>query len=392
MRWLICFVLVVALNPVVRAETPSGDGPRWVVQLKNYGWSAPETESNKAFFKDFTLSKLQAVDIRTRVAFTSEAHAVVFHTQQAGNDWQTSSRHLEAFFVDTANGRLLGKKEWRTSIRGSESDGIDSESRLIPLQNSIAVIANRTIMLYDERWQMLKERNLEASAAGDLWSVQSVANGQELFVRHQSSADQQTNYFWLDSASLSDGSRMSGVTGKQFSVPVTPGENFVLTYSDFLRPGVTTGIVKLSPDGSASTICSEQLCREDHVVAYASPFLVVSGRRGVGVVDMDHGLRWSKQIPPTSNPNEFQFGSVRISMSGNTCAVRVTSMRNASFDGMRLGKVPRVYVYDTESGKLLATFQIKRKSGDFDFALSPTGRQLIIFDGAGVSLYAVPRA
>jgi hypothetical protein len=393
MRCLICWVLVLALNPVMRSETPIGDSPRWAKQLKIYGWSVPKPESNGAFFKDFTLSKLQAVDTGTRVAFISEARAVVFHTQQVGQDWRTASRQLQALFVSTDDGSLLTKKEWSTSIRGSENDGIDSEGRLIALnQDAVAVIANQTIILYDQRLQMVKERRLEPSAVGDLWSVQSVANGQKLFVRHQSSADQRTAYSWLDSASLSEVSTMSGPNGKQLSVPVTPGENFVLTSSKFLRPGASTGIVKLNSDGSVRTICSEQLCREDHVMAYSSPFLIVSGRSGIAVADMDQGLRWLKQIPASSNPNEFRFGSIRTSMSGNTFAVWLTSMRNTSFDGMPLGKTPRVYVYDTESGKLLATFLIEPKSGDFDFDLSPNGRQLIIFDGATVSLYAVPRA
>jgi hypothetical protein len=376
----------------MRSATPIGNRPRWVAQLKNYGWSAPKAESNKAFFRDFALSKLEATDIRTRVAFISEAQAVVFHTQQVGEDWQTASRHLQAFFINTDDGTLLTRKEWPTAIRGSENDQIDSESRIIPVKDGIAVIAKPAIILYDRRLGMVKQRQMEPSAAGDLWSVQSVANGRELFVRHQSSANQLANYSWLDSASLPEVSTMQGPTGKQFSVPVTPGENFVLTYSEFLHPGVSTGITKLSSDGSARTICSAQLCREDHSIAYSSPFVVVSGRRGIAVADVDHGLRWSKQIPPTADPNEFQFSSIRTSMSGNTFAVWLSSTRNTSFDGVPVGKTPRMYVYDTESGKLLVTFLIQRQSGDFEFALSPNGSQLIILDGAGVGLYAVPRA
>jgi hypothetical protein len=272
-------------------------------------------------------------------------------------------------------------------------DAIDSESRLIPLEKGdMAVIANRTIMLYDERLQLVKEQKLEPSAAGELYSVQSVANGKELFVRHQSSANQQTNYSWLNSEDLSEVSTMAGPRGKQFSVPVTPGEDFVLTFSEFLSAGATTGIVALSSGGSIKTICSSQLCREDHIVAYASPFLVVSGRRGIAVVDVDHGLRWLKHLPPTSNPNEFQFGSIRTSMSGKTFAVWLTSLQSATFDGVPLGKAPQVFVYDTESGKLLAILPVEPTSGNFDFALSPSGRQLIVFDGREVRLYTVPRA
>ena len=224
MRCFTCFVLVLILNPLTRSETPAGDGPRWVAQLKDYGWSAPKPESNKAFFKDFTLSKLEAVDINTRVAFLSETQAVVYHTtQQTGQDWRTAPRQLEAFFIDASNGSLLTKKEWSTSIRGSDYDGVDSESRLIPTSGgNFVVIAKQEVMLYDRQLRLVRERKLEPSKAGDLWSVQTVANGRELFVRYQSSAEQQTNYSWLASENLSEISTMSGPKGKQFSVPVTP--------------------------------------------------------------------------------------------------------------------------------------------------------------------------
>jgi hypothetical protein len=392
MRCFICIVIVLMSNSFVASEPPTVDGPRWTAQLKQYGWSRPKAESNKAFFEDFTLSKLEALDIRTKVAFTSETQAVVFHTQQVGHDWQTASRQLQAFFINTVDGSLLMKKDWPASTRGSESDLIDSESRLIPLdQGSIAVMADRKITVYDERRQQVKERKLEASHAGDLWSIQSVANGKELFLRHQSSEDKRTTYLWLDSTSLSEVATMPGPMGKSFSVPVTPGENFVLTYSEYLSPGVTSGIIKLNLDGSTATICSEQLCREDHVLAYSSPFLVISGRRGIAAIDLNRGLRWQGQIPPTSNPNQFQFGNVRTSMSGSTFALWITSTRDSSFDGVPICKNPKVFVYDTESGKLLATLLINPKSGDFDFALSPGGSQLMIFDGSAIRLYAVPR-
>ena len=393
MRCFVYFVLVLVLNPLTHSQMRRRDGSRWAAHLKEYGWSAPKSESNEAFFKDFTLSKLQAVDLRTRVAFTSEAQAVVFHTQQVGQDWQTASRQLQAFFINTSDGSLVTKKEWPTSIRRSENDGIDSESRLIPLnQGVIAIVANRAIMLYDQRLQMVKERKLEPLAADGLWSVQSVANGQEIFVRHQSSADQQTNYSWLASASLSEVSTMTGPQGKQFSVPVTPGENFVLTSYDFLRPGVTTGIIKLSSDGSAKTICSTQLCREDHLMAYSFPFLVVSGRGGITVADVDHGPRWSKSVPTVVDETIFQFGDIRTSMSGKTFALWITASHTEKFDAVQVGTSPKVFVYDTATGRLLATFVIKPRSSDFDFALSPSGGQLVVFDGADIRLYALPTA
>jgi hypothetical protein len=56
--------------------------PKWTVQLKNYGWKPPKSESNKKFFKDFTLAKLEAMDDNTRVLFISNDELVLYHTKK----------------------------------------------------------------------------------------------------------------------------------------------------------------------------------------------------------------------------------------------------------------------------------------------------------------------
>jgi len=46
-------------------------------------------------------------------------------------------------------------------------------------------------------------------------------------------------------------------------------------------------------------------------------------------------------------------------------------------------------VYDATDPKLLRAIPIERKTGNFDFALSPDGRQVAIFDGARIRLYVI---
>jgi|ERR1017187_893445 hypothetical protein len=389
---LIILVLLLAFGSLGNSQSVTPNRPDWTVALKKYGWRAPEAESNKSFFSDYSLTKLEALDDNTRVKFVTDDLIVVYHTKQQGQEWKTASRQLEAFFISANDGKLLSVKSWPTVVRGDESDLIDSESRLIPLSKGrFLVVASKTMMLYGDNLGLINQKKFDPLTSGNLWSAQSVANGEVVFLRHQSTADQQTRYYWLASDTLLPRSQMSGPRGANFSVVATAGDNFVLTTLGFAGLGMTTGIGKVSVDGSTMIICSEQFCREGGVAALAMRSVVISGRRGIGVVDIVQGLQWSKQISPSSNPNTFQFGDVRPAMSANEFAVWVTATRKTLFDGVQVGNKPTLFVYDT-SGKILFTVPVARKSGDFDFALSPNGNRLAVFDGAGINLYTIPRS
>jgi hypothetical protein len=389
-RALIIPVLLVCLGPCGHSQASDAHRPNWSKELKGYGWTAPKPESNKAYFRDFSLGKLAATDINSRIVFVKNDVIVAYHTKQEGQDWRTASRCLQAFFINANDGALLTTLEWPSITRGSESDLIDSESRLIPVSDGrFLVLANRTMMLYRDNRELLKKKKLESVESGDLWSVQSVANGDKIFLRHQSAAEQQTDYFWLTSDTLLPFSQMPGPRGPNFSVQATAGDDFVITTVGFSGPGITTGIAKASVDGSTKIICSEQFCREAGGDATSLHTVAVSGRRGFGIVDTEHGLLWSKQIPSGSNANDFQFGRARAAMSAQEFAIWMTSMHPETFDGVRVGKTPTLLVYDASSGRLLFSIPIQRKSGNFDFALSPDGTRLAIFDGANLSLYTI---
>ena len=382
-------MLLVALGPLGNSRSASVPSPDWAIELKAYGWTAPNSPSNKAFFKDFSIAKLEAVDQNTRVSFLNGDVIVAYHTKQEGQDWRTATRHLEAFFISAKNGSLLSRKEWATAVRGDESDLLDSESRLIPLSNGrFLVFANRTMMLYGIDLKLIAQKKLESSTSADLWSAQSVAEGREIFLRHQSSSDQQTTYYWLASDTLLPLSQMPGFRGGNFSVAAIAGEDFVLAALGFSGPGMTTGIGKIGLDGSTKLICSDQFCREAGGTVVSSQRIAISGRHGIGVVDPEQGLLWSKRIPSTSNANDFQFG-IQSAMSGNVFAVWVRAYRGAMFDGVKMGSSPTLLVYDVTSPKLLRAIPMDHQRGDFDFALSPDGSEVVIFDGAAMRLYAV---
>ena len=146
---LIILAFLLSLGPPGPSLTAAPSRPNWTVALKKYGWSPAESESNKSFFSDFTLAKLEAMDDNTRVRFVSDDVIVAYHTKREGSDWRTAIRHLEGFFISAKDGKMLSVKDWPTVVRGSNSDLIDSESRLIPLSKGrFLVLANKTMMLY----------------------------------------------------------------------------------------------------------------------------------------------------------------------------------------------------------------------------------------------------
>ncbi len=362
--------------------------PNWTVELKTYGWNPAKSQSNKEFFKDFRPQKLEALDDNTHIAFVADDLIAVSHTKHQGQNWRTASRELEVFFLNARDGSSAERKEWPTIMRGSGSDLIDSESRLVALSGGqFLVIANRTMLLYGKDFTLLNQKRLEPSESGDLWSVQVVDDGNKIFLRHQSAAKQQTSYQWLDTNSLQVLAEMPGPSGgPNFSVPVTACDNCVLTS----LPLPTRGITKLNSDGSSNLICSQPICRDDHSRAFSSRSFVISGRRGIGVVDTETGLLWAKENPIPSNLNEFQFGAIRTASSADVFAIWITAFGKRKFDGVQVGQIPTIFVYRLGTGKLVFTIPLRPKSGNFDFGLSPDGRSLAVFDGAAVSVYSIP--
>lgn len=308
---------------------------KWAAKLNTYGSNPPQTISNKQLFKDFTLSKLEALDPNIRIRFISNDVVVVYHTKEEGKDWRTASRQLEAFFISAKDGRLLSKREWPTEARRSGSDLLDSESRLIPLSDGrFLVFANHTMLLYGSNLELLRQKKLEPSTSGDLWSAQSVASGHKIFLRHQSASEQQTVYFWIDPDTLLPLAQMFGPQGKNFSTAVTAGDDFVLTVPGLSGHGMTIRTVTAGLDVSTKIICSDELCGEGGWLVLSSSRIAISGRHGIGVVDTEKGLLWSQQIASTANPNEFQFGDIETAMSGNRFGIWMTAYHKTLFDGI----------------------------------------------------------
>lgn len=244
------------------AQVTSSPQPVVRIDLAKFGWMPAKTESNRAFFKDYSLAKLEALDPNTKISFLSDDVIVPYHTKQEGQDWRTATRQLEAFFISAKDGSLLSMKRWPTVVRGSGSDLQDSEGRLIQLSNGrFLAFANHTMMLYGSNFELAAQKKLEPSSLSDLWSAQSVAGGHKIFLRHQSASDQETTYYWLASDTLLPIAQMPGVHGPNFSTMVAAGEDFVLTHLGFAGVGETTGVATIGLDGSARIICSDQFCR-----------------------------------------------------------------------------------------------------------------------------------
>jgi hypothetical protein len=109
--------------------------PTRVVNLREFGWTPPPEESNREFFKDFSIEKLETLDDGVNLLSLGEDVIVVYHTVQNGRAWRTSPRVMEAFAVKAEDGTLLHKESWPTSLQKSSDDLLDCAGRLLPLND-----------------------------------------------------------------------------------------------------------------------------------------------------------------------------------------------------------------------------------------------------------------
>jgi len=389
------FVVLALCSASVGQKTASTVlplSPSIAIDLKKVGWKPALDESNRSFFKDFSTAKLEALDDRTKILFLTKDLVVVYHTKQEGKNWRTATRQLEAFFISAKDGSLLRTEHWPTVVRRSEDELRDSEARLIPLQDGrFLVMAHGMMMLYAFNLDLVKQLELKPFKATDLWAVQTVAGGKQIFLRHESQADLQVTYSWLASDTLRVLQEMPGYQDEDFDIQrnVTAGEDAVFGFS-------RSGIQMIAPGFRVKTICNHRLCNEDigTFQVISSRYLAVSGKKGIGVVDIERGLAWSKTIgpeydSPKYDPYMFQFGETVSDLSGTRLAVWVTSSPKGIFDGVKIKNSPTVLVYDVVGLVRRSVISIKEEYGQWDVALSPDGAKLAVFDGVRLKIYAL---
>ncbi len=375
--------LVSAESANASASTPPKP-PAVVVDLTKLGWVPPRFESNRSFFKDFTLAKLFAVDDSTRIVFLNENVIVAYHTKQEGKDWRTAPRFIEAFFIQAKNGTLLSTHIWPARHRKSMDDLIDSEARLIPLEGDrFLIVANGTIALYSSSLDLLRERKLEPSTDSDTWSAQSTPGGKFAVLRHVGKSGP-IKYTWLTSDTLevryemqrsgNDSNALGGAVADENSI--------------FER--ARTGIRMIDRNGRVNTICDDPLCQYGLFHVLPGHQLGWSGESGIALIDTERGgIAWSKTIHPHFR-NEFQFGHMRSALSGTKFALWVSANNKSLFDGVKVHSPPTLFVYDfarPQSNPVV--IYLKPVAGDWDFALSPEGTKFALFDGVRVQIYSL---
>jgi hypothetical protein len=355
------------------------------VDLRKIGWVPPAHQSNQAFFKDFSIGKLVSLDENTKLVFLTEGVIVAYHTKQEGSDWRTAARVMEAFFIQVKDGTLFSTMRWPTRLRRSDNDDRDSEARLIPLSNGrFLTLANGVLRLYASNLDLLKEQKLEPDTSGDMWAAQSVAEGQKIFLRHESISPPNTTYSWVDSENLKIMHTAPGYRDRDFLVQagVKAGDGSVFTLSK-------SGVRMIDKDQNVKTICGDRLCRDADLFHVLSARRIgVSARNGFGIIDIDDGIMWSKLIDSKYDPKRFQFGSIQCALSGTRLGLWLTGDKKAFFDGVKVSTwPPTILVYDTDGPKNPFVIRTTPVDGQLDFSLSPNGTKVAVFDGAKVLIY-----
>jgi hypothetical protein len=385
------FVLVIAccsgLNAITAQRSAQLEAPlpAWTVKLLSSCRSAPKTESNKSFFKDFNLEKLAAVDLSTKLLFVSNDVLAAYHTDEPGQDWRTADRRLKACFFKTEDGSFYATQEWPSTIRkdlpGSEAE---SESRIASLRNGeFLVVASGTLMLYSDSLRPIGEQKLEPNGRLDMWGVKGLAGGRAIFLRHERLRDPSFTYQWIDADTFQPLEVMT--------VPVIRGRGM-----SALEDGVFTvcgkSICLLRPSVPEKLICKDPLCRDSGANAVITQRLVgLSSRGGIGVLDVEQGMVWSDVVGPEDNYHGLSFGAITPSLSGNRFAVWVSADRKHPFNFVQVNKGPdaTLLVFNTLESRHVFAAAIRPKGFDWTFALSPDGTKLATFDGVALTVYTV---
>ena len=365
---------------------PTLQRPRLTVSLKKYGYVPRKSVSNRIFFRDISVGKLMALDPGLKLLFISEDVLVAYSTIEKGSDWRTASRQLEAYFIRTSDGMLLAKKTWQSAIRKDESDA-DTESRVIALRDGRFLIdANGTLMLYGSDLTLIREKTLEPFGSSDMWGVQSVSDGREIFIRHETTACPDPDrcpvqYEWRDAESFQ---LLDSTVGDVFQGRGVQGAG------DGVYIGWSSNANTIfGPNRTPQKICDDPRCSGTVVDAFLPRDLLVisSYFDGVGVVDRQRGLLWFN-APSVQRVHSLSFGEIETTARGNRFGIWVSAIRKSVFDSVMV-KSSVLFVFDTDSPKHVLA--IPEPPGGGLFSLSPSGSQLATGESKSqLHLYNVP--
>lgn len=383
-RQVLCWgALVISSScgkPLAHSQAaPRPHQARWTISLKNYGWVPPRFESDRSFFRDFTIAKLMAVDDNTRLLFNSNDALAAYETVQQGDDWRTAKRTLRAFFLQADSGSLGNTREWQTCVRKDEGSG-DSESRMIALDSGrFLVDACGTLTVYATDLSVVRQYKLERDSPIDIWAVQSVDEGKQIFLRHELLGVLSVGYEWRDTDTFSllnsqhgDVYQGRGVRGADDGTFIAGG------------PYRTRVFV---PGAPPRDLCTDPRCGDVSAeVVMGTRYLVIrSYWDGIGVVDRDRDLLWFNSPSRGGQQHDMSFGHV-VTSSGRRFAVSVAGCsKKAVFDSVRV-RSNMIFVYDVTDSKYLFAQPFEELS---DFALSPDGKRLAVLNGDKISLFDI---
>lgn len=385
-RQVLCWGLLAISSfggiPLAYSQTaaPQPHQARWTISLKNYGWSPPRYESDRSFFRDYTDAKLMAVDVNTRLLFISNDALVAYDTVQEGEDWHTAKRTLHAFFLHADDGSLANSWEWQTCVRKDDGYG-DSESRIIALDGArFLVDACGTLAVYANDFSLVRQYKLELDSPIDIWAVQSVDEGKQIFLRHEVLGALSVRYEWRDTDTFSLINSQQGDVYQGRGVRGAEGGIFIA--GDPYRTRVFV------PGAPPRDLCTDPRYGDiSSEVVMGTRYLVIwSYWEGVGVVDRDRDVLWFNSPSRSNQKHDISFGPVVTASSRSRFAVSVAGWsKRAVFDSVRV-RSEMIFVYDVTDSKYLFAQPFKELS---TFTLSPDGKRLAVLSGDKVSLFDI---
>lgn len=322
----------------------------------------------------------ESFDFHVRMEFVSENTIAVSWTRGPAGEVSYSGSHvMEVVFLDARTGALKHRQKWPVNERRWSSDSLDSEGRIVPIQNDRYIVhAAANLYLYSADFQLVNQFALTGGPQNS-WSVQVLPNGKVIFLWHESL--NHVEYEWRDAESFSLIRRGSGIPsdiGPMTKAGALPFDNgFYVEIGRTLQP--------VPSNAAERIVCDAPQCK---YLTYNAWLLeggkaILAGGSGFVVFSANGQQYWSRETS-----GETPSAWVTRSLDGRRFALWMFG-KGGKFDGVRLSDDPTFFVYDVESKSSLLTV---RPPGewDFTFALSSDGSRFAVFSGTKIQVYAVP--
>jgi hypothetical protein len=367
-------LLLLRSGSMVNADTQS-PLPYLNIDLGKIGYHAlPESAPRDE--EIFSNPSLLYDDSITRLAFGPNRVLALYFSRPFSKSpaTKTTTRNMEAFFINTDSGSLIMRKRWTTRHRRWLNDLWDTEARIFAVQDGFLVQANANLVRYSANLAELNRFALEHDATNTSWSVTIPPAGRTIHIqRILNQKDAQGSWLNADTlATVAEQQEFPGVSSASSDAVVG---RLIQCYGLQVLGKPRKEVCPKPCEFGSPTFLSEK----EILTVFFAGFQVLSVD---GSPEWNIGPRDAKNCGPR---RRILIGNHKRSLDGSRFAISIEAYERTSFDGIDLPQHQfTILVYDLATRRRVLRTTIARAPkhlNELDFDLSPNGDVLaVIFD------------